>query len=227
MLGGDIFKKCRNGGSMIRPWDSTFSIVCRCADSGDLAVAVCTARPAVGNRVPFVLAGGAAVATQADTNPALGYRALQGIKKGLSAEAAMIAPLALDSGRARRQFSIITASGDSAFFTGSEVIAQNQWAGAIKDVNAVVAGNLLVGPQVLYAMLAAFEQSTGFLGERALCSLEAGQAVGGDKRGKISAALLVARDGEHPLLDLRIDKSDDPVADLRELYTDYLATYPL
>lgn len=212
---------------MNRPWDATFSIVCRCPDCGDLAVAVCTARPAVGNRVPFILAGGAAVATQADTNPALGYEALRGIRKGLPAEAAMLAALALDRDRTRRQFSIIAADGTSACFTGDEVLANNAWAGAKKDTHAVAAGNLLVGPEVLYAMLAAFEESTGFLGGRALLALEAGQAAGGDKRGKVSAALLVARDNEHPLLDLRVDKSDDPVRDLRELYTEYLAIYPL
>lgn len=212
---------------MPRSWDSTFSIVCRCPETGDLAVAVCTARPAVGNRVPFVLANGAAVATQADTNPALGYAALRNVQKGLGAEAAMLAALALDPGRARRQFSIVTASGDTAYFTGNEVQEQNTWAGAIKDPDAVAAGNLLVGPEVLYAMLAAFEESTGFLGERALLALEAGQAVGGDKRGKISAALRVARKDEHPLLDLRIDRSANPVRDLRALYAEYLEVFPL
>ena len=209
-------------------WDATFSIVCRCRESGDLAVAVSTARLAVGSRVPFVLAGGAAVATQARTNPALGYAALAAVRSGLGAEEAMALALRGDEERESRQLSIIDAAGKSAVFTGREVLERSPWAGSMQGADCAVAGNLLAGSAVPEAMAEAFEAREGFLGDRALAALEAGQGAGGDKRGKVSAALLLARPGlEHPLLDLRVDHSADPVADLRRLYIAYLEAFPL
>lgn len=217
----------KKGDLMSGQWDATFSLVCRCPHTRDLAVAVCTARPAVGNRVPFALAGGAALATQADTNPALGYAALEAIRSGSSASEAMALALDGDDGRERRQFSIIDAKGNTAVHTGTDVLRTNPWAGSVQAQNCVAAGNLLTGPEVVAAMAAAFADSTGFLGLRALLALEAGAQTGGDKRGKRSAALLLVRDNPHPLIDLRVDAATDPIRELRRIYEEYTAMFPL
>lgn len=207
--------------------DNTFSITARCSQSGDLAVAVSTARPAVGNRVPFAAAHVAAVATQAKTNPELGRKVLTLMRDGMEAAQALERALAEDSDREWRQLSIMAFDGQCAMFTGAKVLEENPWAGSARGRDCVTAGNLLFGAEVLSAMVGAFESAAGFLGERALTALEAGQASGGDKRGKVSAALLVVRAGEHPLLDLRVDLSVDPVRDLRVLYKENARVFPL
>ena len=206
--------------------DNTFSLVALCRASGRLAVAVSTARPAVGNRVPFVMPRVAAVATQAETNPALGYAALRLIHSGASAENALETVLASDPGREQRQLSLIDATGNKAVFTGKTVLAENTWAGSLTGHSCIAAGNLLLDSAVLQAMVAAFETSGGFIGTRMLRALEAGQAAGGDRRGKVSAALLVTGEGEHPLIDLRIDLAEKPVEDLVRLYAAYTAIDP-
>ena len=85
----------------------------------------------------------------------------------------------------------------------------------------VAAGNLLIGEEVIRAMSGAFEATQGPLGERLLVALEAGQAAGGDKRGKVSAALLVVGDREYPVLDLRVDEHLQPVVELRRIFDIY------
>lgn len=207
--------------------DNTFSLVARCAKTGDFAVVVSTARLAVGNRVPFAAPGVAAIATQANTNPELGRKALKLIAGGASAEKALKTVLAQDKDSATRQLSIIDAKGRSTVFTGAETLAKNPWAGSLKGKDCVAAGNLLVGEETLNAMVKAFESTEGFIGERAMKALEAGQAAGGDKRGKISAAILVVRKGPQPPIDLRIDSSKDPVSELRVLYDAYVTAFKI
>ncbi len=208
-------------------WDNTFSLVCRDSASGQFAVAVSTARLAVGARVPFIRAGVGAVASQAQTNPLLGYAALEFLAQGADAEEALRQALAADSGRESRQLSVMDASGKSAVFTGREVARHCDKAASARGKECCAAGNLLVSGEVIPEMVRAFEESRGFLGERALRALEAGQRAGGDKRGKISAALLVSGKGPHPLLDLRVDKSADPVRDLRVLFDAYTAAFSM
>jgi uncharacterized Ntn-hydrolase superfamily protein len=199
-------------------WDSTFSIVALDPDTGHLGVAVSTARLAVGNRVPYVKAKVGAVATQANTNPMLAYEALLLLEMGKGAQEALNAALGSDPGREERQLTVIDVKGNKAAFTGSK---PDDYKGHIVGKNCVVAGNILVGPETLTAMVEAFDATQGTLGDRIMAAMEAGQKAGGDKRGKISAAILVATDSLHPYINLRIDDSADPVADLRKLYDAY------
>ena len=206
--------------------DNTFSIVGRCAKTGDFAVIVSTARLGVGNRVPWAAAGVGAIATQATTNTELGRDGLQILASGATAQEALDKVIAADEGRDARQLLIIDAKGNTAVYTGKDIMEKSPWAGSLKGKDCVAAGNLLVSGETVKAMVKAFEDTPGFIGNRIMKALEAGQAAGGDKRGKISAAMIVVRQGQkHPLLDLRIDSSDNPVADLRKLYDAYLPAF--
>jgi uncharacterized Ntn-hydrolase superfamily protein len=120
----------------------------------------------------------------------------------------------------RRQLSIVDARGTIAAFTGSQV---QPWRGHREGSGYVVAGNLLVSDETILAMAETFEAARGSLGERLVVALEAGQAAGGDRRGKVSAALRVVRDQEYPYLDLRVDEHPEPVAELRRIFDIYTA----
>jgi len=198
----------------------TFSIVARCPKTLALGVAVSTAVPAVGSVVPHVEVGVGAIATQAQTNVFYGIEGLKLLREGLSPQAALETMLQKDIDREKRQVMIIDAQGRTAAFTGKENV---EWNGHIVGKNCVAAGNMLVGSRVIKAMVETFEATKGRLSERLLKALEAGQEAGGDKRGRMSAALLVA--GKHwksetrPFLDLRVDVHHDPVSELRRIYT--------
>lgn len=199
--------------------DNTFSIVAFDPISKALGVAVTTARPAVGNRVPFAQFGVGAIATQANTNTQLGYLGLQELAKGLSAEQVREILIASDENIQTRQFTIIDSAGNTAAFTGSETFG---YAGHMFGKHCAVAGNFLVGEQVLLDMIAAFEADENPLEIKLMKAIAAGQQAGGDKRGKVSAAIRVVDQIGHPYLDLRIDKSDQPIDDLFALYVEYL-----
>jgi len=197
---------------------TTFSMVARCSKTSALGVCVSTAVPAVGNRVPHVEAGVGAIATQANTNILYGIHGLKLLKMGLSPQTALESMLKEDPGRETRQIIIIDRDGRTAAFTGTETI---EWKGHLIGKGYVVAGNMLVGSEVIEAMAQAFEGSEGELAERLMIALEAGQEAGGDKRGKKSAALLVAsreQVGLPQLLDLRVDEHPDPVRELRRTF---------
>jgi uncharacterized Ntn-hydrolase superfamily protein len=198
----------------------TFSIVARDPKTKALGVAVSTAIPAVGSVVPHVEAGVGAIATQAQTNVFYGIEGLKLLKTGLSPQAALETMLQRDINREKRQVIIIDAQGRTAAFTGSENV---EWKGHMIGKDCVVAGNMLVGSQVIKAMMETFETTKGKLAERLLKALEAGQEAGGDKRGCMSAALLVAGkqwiSETRPVLDLRVDAHQDPVKELRRIYT--------
>jgi uncharacterized Ntn-hydrolase superfamily protein len=198
----------------------TFSIVARCPLTGELGIAVSTAIPAVGAINPFARAGIGAVATQAASNPHLGIDGLSLLAQGLTAPQALERLLEVDADRETRQVSIVDARGHVAVFTGNDV---GDWKGHLMGPGCVVAGNLLVGEEVIRATSGAFEATQGWLGERLLAALEAGQAAGGDRRGKISAALLVVGDREYPILDLRVDEHPRPVVELRRIFDLYTA----
>ena len=203
-------------------WDHTFSIVALDPDTGHLGVAVSTARLAVGNRVPFVKAKVGAVATQANTNPTLAYEALLLLEIGKTAQEALDGALGSDAGREERQLTVIDAKGNKAAFTGTK---PDDYKGHIIGKNCVVAGNILTGPETLTAMVETFDKTQGTLGDRIMAAMEAGQKAGGDKRGRISAVILVATDTLHPYINLRVDNSTDPVAELRKLYDAYKAAF--
>ena len=200
---------------------STFSMVATCSKTLALGVCVSTAVPAVGSRVSHVEASVGAIATQANTNILYGTNGLKMLKKGFSPQKALEVMLKKDSDRESRQVIIIDKERRKAAFTGKDTI---DWKGHLIGKNYVVAGNLLVGGRVIRAMAQTFESSDGLLAERLMRALEAGQEAGGDKRGRVSAALLVASENlseAHPILDLRVDEHKNPVRELRRVFESY------
>ena len=199
---------------------STFSIVAFDPANGDLGVAVQSKFFAVGTVVPWLQAGVGAIATQSYANTTYGPRGLAMLRSGKSATDVVRELTANDSDRARRQLGIVDHLGRVAHFTGTRCHA---WAGAKQGEYYTVQGNLLVSQATTDAMADAFEVARGELGERLVAALEAGQAAGGDARGRQSAALVVVREqgGYAELndryLDLRVDDHPRPIVELRRL----------
>ena len=194
----------------------TWSIVARDPESGDLGVAVASRFFAVGSRVPHVCSHVGAVATQAFVNPHYGIHGLVMLAEGKSPEEIVSALTAADEGRDSRQLHMIDARGRNAAFTGSACV---DWAGHLLDDQVSVAGNMLAGPAVIEETLKSYQAHPELpLLERLLGAMEAGEAAGGDKRGKQSAAVQVYRGEAYPWLDLRADDHGDPLAELRRLY---------
>jgi len=204
----------------------TFSMVARCERTGELGVCVSTAVPAVGSIVPHAELDVAAIATQATSNVMYGIKGLQLIKLGLSPSSALDALLREDEEREVRQVIMIDKDGKTAAFTGGETV---EWKGHLTGRNYATAGNMLVGSQVIEAMAKTFDSTEGPLEERLMKALEAGQNAGGDKRGRVSAALLVMKrleaDSPRPWVDLRVDENPDPVAELRRIYEVFKVRY--
>lgn len=195
---------------------NTFSISARCPRTGMLGVAVSTAVPAVGGICIFADAHVGAIATQSWANPYLGIDGLKLLRDGLSAPEAMAKLLAEDPGQADRQLGIVDNQGRTAAHTGASCV---DWAGHIEGDGFTVQGNMLVGAATIDAMAEAAQRSAGFgLHERLMLVLEAGQAAGGDKRGKQSAALKVFKKEAYAWLDLRVDEHRNPVAELRRIF---------
>ena len=203
------------------PGPSTFSIAAADPATGEVGVAVASRFFAVGTVVPWAKANVGAVATQASANTSFGPDGLDLMARGLSAEEALKVLLRGDEGRERRQAGLVTASGDAATFTGS---GANSWAGGRKGPGYAVQGNILVGEAVVEAMERSFLASAGKpLAERLLAALAAGDAAGGDSRGRQSAALLVcrAKGGYNGFtdraVDVRVDDHADPFRELARL----------
>ena len=200
--------------------DTTFSITARCPSTSDLGIAISTAVPAVGQRCPHVKFDVGAIATQSYTNVMLGINGLKLLDLGLTPEHALGILLKEDEGRDLRQVAAVDALGHCFGYTGSNCV---EWARHIVGEGFVAAGNMLLGPETLDAMAESFKSSEGELSERLLTTLEAGQRAGGDKRGRLSAALLVASSEPRRYHDLRVDDHPDPVAELRRIYDKVVA----
>lgn len=200
--------------------DTTFSIMARCPTTGDLGIAISTAVAAVGGRCPYVKLGVGAIATQSHTNVMLGINGLRLLELGLTPEHALGVLLEEDEGRDLRQVGAVDALGRRFGYTGSKCV---EWAGHIVGEEFVVAGNMLVGRETIEAMADSFRSSEGEFSERLLRALEAGQKAGGDKRGRVSAALLVASKEPKRYHDLRVDDHPNPVAELRRIYDEVVS----
>lgn len=199
---------------------NTFSIAARCPRTGMLGVAVSTAVPAVGALCPHVRPGVGAVTTQAWVNPYLGFGAISALADGAEAGQALDRVLAGDNSINVRQLGIVDAQGRSAGWSGENC---TPWYGHRTGPGYAIQGNMLTGPEVIAAMEVAFlDSEAAELAERLLLVLEAAQAVGGDKRGKQSAALLVYHVEDYPWVDLRVDEHRHPVAELRRIWSIYL-----
>lgn len=195
---------------------NTFSVAARCARTNMLGVAVSTAVPAVGGICPFVKPGVGAIATQSWVNPYLGIDGLKLLEEGLSAQQVLDKLIGDDPGREVRQLGIVDAKGNAVAFTGAECV---DWAGHITGDGFTVQGNMLIGAATIEKMAEAAQASAPLgLPERLMLVLEAGQAAGGDKRGKQSAALKVYNVEEFPWLDIRVDEHRNPVAELRRVF---------
>jgi uncharacterized Ntn-hydrolase superfamily protein len=195
---------------------STFSIAARCPHTGMVGVAVCTAVPAVGALCPFAQPRIGAIATQSFVNPYLGIDGLKLLEQGLSAQETLAQLLAGDPGRDRRQLSVIDSQGQAAAFTGKDCFS---WYGHIIGDGYAVAANMMVDETTVAAMARAFAaHANDELPERLLQALEAGDATGGDYRGRQSAALLVYHTEDYPYRSVRVDEHRQPVAELRRIF---------
>lgn len=200
----------------------TFSIVARSADGESWGVAVASKFLAVGSVVPAAVAGVGAVATQALANVAYKGQALAHLDEGATASIAVQRLVEEDPGRDNRQVGIVDIDGGAVTYTGQACL---DWAGGCSGDGYAIQGNILAGPEVVDEMQAAFEASDPDLplARRLLAALEAGDAAGGDKRGRQSAALLVVKDGagygglDDVAVDLRVDDHEDPIGDLGRL----------
>lgn len=192
----------------------TFSITARDPDADEMGVAVSTALVGVGALCPFV-SENAAVATQSFVNVSHGANAVAFADRGLSVPTACRALLDDDDHASYRQLHGIDREGRRFTFSGDDCV---EWYGDMEGGDHTVAGNMLAGSDVIETMSDEFASSTGELAERLMQTLEAGQEAGGDKRGKISAALLVHSPQPKLYHNLRVDNSDDPVSDLREAF---------
>jgi len=198
----------------------TFSIVAYDPARQEWGVGTASKVLAVGAGVPWAKAKVGAVATQALSNTTYGPRGLDLLADKKTAAEAVKLLTDADPGRERRQLGIVDAQGDAAAFTGRKCGA---WAGEKIGKHHVCLGNLLKGPEVVEAMGAAFEKAKGTLAERIVAALEAGEAAGGDKRGKQSAAVLVVRDKggylgfDDRAIDLRVDDHPRPIQELARI----------
>jgi len=202
----------------------TFSIVARSEDGESWGVAVASKFLAVGSAVPAAVAGVGAIATQASANVAYKGQALAHMDDGATASVALQRLLEDDEGRDHRQVGIVDVDGGSASHTGHACL---DWAGSLTGEGYAIQGNILTGEDVVDAMETAWKTSDpqAPLARRLLEALTAGDAAGGDSRGRQSAALLVVKEGagydglDDIAVDLRVDDHTEPITELARLLT--------
>ena len=193
----------------------TWSIIARDNATGQFGIAVATKFFAVGALVPHISAGIGAIATQALVNPYYGIDGLKLLREGRNPREVVDTLIAADSGRETRQLHIMDAGGRIASHTGRECV---DWCGHIEGPGFSIAGNMLAGARVLDDTAQAYLGHAHLpFAQRLIAAMRAGEAAGGDKRGKQSAALLIYGDEEWSALDLRVDDHADPLAELERL----------
>lgn len=200
----------------------TWSIIARDA-SGAFGVAVASKFFAVGALCPHARSGVGALATQALLNPLYVKPAFAQMEQGVDPADIIARLTAADAGREHRQLHMIDASRRSAAFTGAACI---DWCGHMAGDGFSVAGNMLAGPQVISATAEAYLAHADLpFGQRLLRAMAAGEAAGGDKRGKQAAALQVFTTEDYCALDLRVDDHAEPLVELERLYHKSLERY--
>lgn len=200
----------------------TWSILARDED-GTFGVAIASRFFAVGALCVHTCRAVGALSTQALMNPLYGPAGLAQLAAGRSAQQVVDALIAADEGRDQRQLHVLAASGKPAVHTGAACV---DWCGHLLFADFSVAGNMLAGPQVIEATAQAFQQSTRRpLAERLLAAMQAGEAAGGDKRGRQAAALRIHGDEDYLQLDIRVDDHEEPIAELARLYEKSLERY--
>jgi uncharacterized Ntn-hydrolase superfamily protein len=200
----------------------TWSIVAR-DPNGALGVVVASRFFAVGALCPYAHSGVGALSTQALVNPLYGARGLALLSQGRAPSDVVTSLLADDAGREHRQFHLVDAEGTVAAHTGSQCL---EWSGQIAGTGFSVAGNMLAGPQVIEDTAQAYDAGCDLpFAERLIAAMMAGEAAGGDKRGKQAVALLICTTEAYPFLDLRVDDHPEPLEELQRLYVKSLERY--
>jgi uncharacterized Ntn-hydrolase superfamily protein len=193
----------------------TWSIIARDAASGAFGVALATRFFAAGALCPRAQSGVGALSTQALVNPHYASQALELLRAGVPAPEVVKRVIAPDEGREHRQLHVIDVQGRIGQHTGSACL---EWHGTLAGDGFSVAGNMLTNDRVLRETARAYEASQRPFAERLIAALVAGEAAGGDKRGKQSAALVIHAGEEYAQLDLRVDDHVEPLAELKRLY---------
>ena len=206
---------------------ATFSILGYDPETGEVGGAVQSRVFSVGNGVLWARAGVGAVATQAVVDVSYGPQGLELMEAGLSPEEAVAAILRNDPNPRPeawpiegRQFAVMDAQGRVAAHTGPQA---SEWAGHRTGPYVSAQGNILAGPEVVDAMVEAFQETEGHLSYRLLAALEAGQTAGGDRRGMQSAAMLIVQEdggvwlNNDVVLRLQVDDHEEPIRELRRL----------
>jgi uncharacterized Ntn-hydrolase superfamily protein len=193
----------------------TWSIIARDPATGQIGIAVATRFFAVGARVPHIAPSVGGIATQALVNPYYGIDGVKLLREGHSPREVIDTLIATDDGREARQLHVMDAQGRIAAHTGRECI---DWCGHIQGDGFSLAGNMLAGAAVLDDTAKAYTANAALpFAQRLIAAMKAGEAAGGDKRGKQSAALLIYSEEEWSDLDLRVDDHTDPLAELERL----------
>jgi len=193
----------------------TFSLVVLSKESNKIGVAVASGSKAVGDRVPHVMPGIGAVATQAYTQVTYGVKGLELMKKGIKPRDALNTLLEKDPESNRRQVAMIDIFGRKATFTGNDA---PEWNGKIEGENYIAIGNLLSGDEVIREMAKAFKETEGNLVTRMAKALKMASMMGGDRRGENSAALLLAGP-EKMEANIKVDYDENPIECLIEKLT--------
>ncbi|HXW51007.1 MAG TPA: DUF1028 domain-containing protein, partial [Candidatus Acidoferrales bacterium] len=199
---------------------STFSIVAADRTASELGVAVQSKFLAVGAAVPWAIGGVGAIATQAWANTTYGPRGLELLQGGHDPAEVIDLLIGSDDQAEHRQVGIVDSEGRSSTYTGSKCM---EWAGGIARRDFAAQGNILAGKAVVEGMVDSFESSTGRLADRLIAALRAGQAAGGDRRGKQSAALYIVKPSggyggfNDRYVDLRVDDHPEPIEELARL----------
>jgi uncharacterized Ntn-hydrolase superfamily protein len=193
----------------------TWSIIARDDSTGQIGIAVATRFFAVGARVPHIAAGIGGIATQALVNPYYGIDGVKLLREGREPRDIVETLIAADSGHESRQLHIMDASGRVAAFTGRDCV---DWCGHIEGKGFSIAGNMLAGARVLDDTAKTYTANETLpFAQRLIAAMRAGEAAGGDKRGKQSAALLIYGEEEWSDLNLRVDDHTDPLSELERL----------
>ncbi len=203
----------------------TFSLIARCAKTGQFGMVISSSSPAVAARCAHVRAGVGVVASQNITDPGLGPEVLALMALGKSATAALAAVITARPFIEYRQLLVVGAKGAPAIHSGAQVLGI--WGEALGQ-DCAAGGNLLASAAVPQAMVAEFEAASGHLGDRLMAALQAGLAAGGEAGPVHSAGLKIADTLDWPLVDLRIDWSDDPIGGLAlawDVYRPQMAAY--
>ncbi|GLS87060.1 hypothetical protein GCM10010873_20340 [Cypionkella aquatica] len=196
----------------------TFSLIARCAKTGQFGMVISSSSPAVAARCAHTRAGVGAVASQNITDPALGPLLMDELARGRPADQALAVVIKDRQHIDYRQLLVIDPQGQTAIHSGGQVLGI--W-GEARGKDCAAGGNLLANPTIPAAMTAAFETAKGHLGDRLIAALSAGLAAGGEAGPVHSAGLKIADKLDWPLVDLRIDWSETPIQDLETAWQIY------